>query len=703
MTALGGDQLVLLRMDGSEEISGPFEWRVEALSFNDQLDLSALLGTHATVEIDHAQGLRAFDGIVCEAQSRGAFENGFRYDLVLRPWLHVASLRRNMRIFHNKSVIEIVEEVLSTYGAMGNPHLEIVTSGAYPVLEYTVQYGESDADFIRRQLERHGISWSWKHAPGSHTLVLSDATFQLPEVPGGTRPLYGVEGFHRHEDEHFRKWSTAARITTGAVRLTEYNFKIPHATQEVDQMGEAAHPQGDVESYDWPGDYLTQDEGRHVVTRRLEEERGQAPRHEAVGDVVSLGAGWRVTLAGDPVSGATGQGFVCLRAEHQFRAQGYGSGDAGGDETPYEGAYVLMPDSAPYRPERRTPAPRVQGPETAVVVGDGEIDCDEHGRILVRYHWDLDGAHSMRVRVSQNWASKGWGGMVIPRIGMEVIVEHLRGDPDKPIVTGCVYNGHNTPPYELPEHKTRSTFKSETHQGRGFNELRFEDEKGREEIFVHAERDRNEKIKNNHTERIDNNWVQSVGYNKAIQVRHSHDEVVGGNMSIQVGSLEYDSVVTNFMNTAPEGISEAATRLDLPSINAVGSGIYTILAENGIFETSLGMRNLTVGVTNSSHAGAAQNISAGRLVHISGGQSVALNGGSDATLQAGQEITINCGKASIVMNGNGDVRIAGRNLHMDFTGELEINSEGKMSLDTTEMSQRSDGAFTIQGKRVDIN
>ncbi|SFD46289.1 type VI secretion system Vgr family protein, partial [Tritonibacter multivorans] len=184
VTALGGDQLVLLRMDGSEEISGSFEWRVEALSFNDQLDLSALLGTHATVEIDHAAGLRAFDGIVCEARSRGAFENGFRYDLVLRPWLHVASLRRNMRIFHNKSVIEIVEEVLSTYGAMGNPHLEIVTSGAYPVLEYTVQYGESDADFIRRQLERHGISWSWKHAPGSHTLVLSDATFQLPEVPG---------------------------------------------------------------------------------------------------------------------------------------------------------------------------------------------------------------------------------------------------------------------------------------------------------------------------------------------------------------------------------------------------------------------------------------------------------------------------------------------------------------------------------------
>ena len=195
-TSLGKDTLVLLRMDGTEELSGDFEWRVEALSTQSDLDLEALLGTHATVEIDHAHGTRAFDGIVCEAEARGDSENGWRYDLVLRPWLHVASLRRNMRIFHNKTVIEIVQEVLSAYSDLGAPHLDVQVSDDYPPLEYTTQYGDTDADFVRRQLERHGITWSWKHEEGSHTLLLSDADLSLPMVAGDTRPYYGVDGYY---------------------------------------------------------------------------------------------------------------------------------------------------------------------------------------------------------------------------------------------------------------------------------------------------------------------------------------------------------------------------------------------------------------------------------------------------------------------------------------------------------------------------
>ncbi|MEL7092739.1 MAG: type VI secretion system tip protein VgrG, partial [Pseudomonadota bacterium] len=234
-TVLGSDAMVLLRMDGSEELSGDFEWRVEALSDQPGLDLHAMLGTHATVEIDHADGTRPFDGIICEARSLGAFENGFRYDLVLRPWLHTASLRRNMRIFHDKTVIDIVQEVLSDYAAFGSPHLELQITDTYPILEYTVQYGESDADFVRRQLERHGISWSWQHEAGNHALLLTDAAFSLPEIPGTSRPFFGVGGFHQHEEEHFSYWSSAERITTGAVRLTEYNFKTPMAAQEVDR------------------------------------------------------------------------------------------------------------------------------------------------------------------------------------------------------------------------------------------------------------------------------------------------------------------------------------------------------------------------------------------------------------------------------------------------------------------------------------
>ena len=659
VTALGTDALVLLRMDGTEELSGDFRWTVAALSEQAEIDLHALLGTHATVLIDHASGTRAFDGIVAEAQARGTDENGFRYGLILRPWLHVASLRRNMRIFHDQTVIEIVEAVLNDYAGLGNPHLDVQVTADYPVLEYTVQYGESDADFVRRQLERHGISWSWRHKAGNHTLVLSDAAISLPQVPGTTRPFYRIAGFHQHDEEHFSRWSPGQRITTGAVRLTEYNFKIPTAVQEVDQAGDASHPSGDIESYDWPGDYLTQGEGTGVVTSRLEQSRGQAPRHEADGDVVSLGAGWRVTLGGDEVTGATGHGFVCLKATHRFRAQAYGSGNAGGDETPYAGTYVLMPDDTPYRPEQRTVGPRVQGPETAVVVGEGEIDCDEYGRILCRFHWDIEGAHTMRVRVSQNWASKGWGGMVIPRIGMEVIVEHLRGDPDKPIVTGCVYNGKNTPPYELPEHKTRSTFKTDTHQGEGFNELRFEDENGREEIFVHAQKNMNTVVLNNKTERIENNHVTLVEHNRESEVTRDHNEVVGGNMTVHVGPTAIGKLINRLVVKVGNKLGDVAEVLGLPPALDPGAGNYALTVEKNKLEAVGLMSVSTVGTNSTEFVGNNHKLAAGNNI----------------TLTAGNQVTLACGKSTLVLKKDGTIMINGKHIDQTATTLIKLNAD----------------------------
>lgn len=672
-TVLGPDMLVLLRMDGSEELSGDFEWRVEALSIEAGLDLEALLGSHATVEIDHAQGTRAFDGIVCEAQHRGGYENGWRYDLVLRPWLHVAGLRRNMRIFHNKTVIQIVEEVLSAYSDLGSPHLDVQVTDDYPALEYTVQYGESDADFVRRQLERAGITWSWRHDAGSHTLLLSDAEFSLPAVPGGSRPYYGTDGYHQADEEHFRRWSSARRITTGTVRLTEYNFKMPKAAQEVDQAGDAGHVRGDVESYDWPGDYLDQGEGRGAVKRRLDAERGQAPRHQAEGDVVSLGAGWRVTLAGDEVVGVTGCTFVCLKATHRFRSQAYGSGDSGNDETPYDGAYVLMPDDTPFRPERRTRGPRVQGPETAVVVGEGEIDCDEHGRILVRFHWDLDGANTMRCRVSQNWASKGWGGMVIPRIGMEVIVEHLRGDPDKPIVTGCVYNGANTPPYALPEHKTRSTFKTNTHQGSGFNELRFEDENGREEVFLHAEKDMNIEVQNDRSKRVERHQHEIIGVDKSIEVGGDHDETISGNMSIAVGKNPLSQTLkskTRLLFSKAGGIME---RMKIPDPFNFAKGNMQMFVEKNKSEIVNVASSEIVGVAKSTIVGHSFQQSVGKAMSLIVRGRYDIDVGKVMNIRVGDQLTIKVGQNSMItMSKEGKIVIKGKKIVLD-ADQIDMN------------------------------
>ena len=531
-TALGSDVLALLRFDGSDHLNDLFEYRVEALATRDDLDFDALVGTHATVEIEAHEEMRPFDGIVTSARWAGVGENGHRYDLVLRPWFWLAGRRRNQRIFHNKTVIEILQELLSDYASLGDPALEIRLSKSYPTLEYTVQYRESDLDFARRQMERAGISFHFKHSMGSHTLVLTDDVLAHETV--GTRPFKRYDGHHQYEQEHFWDWAPERNVTTGAIRLVDYNFKKPTQSMEVDRLGDAQHAQGGIESFDYPGDYLAQDVGKLVAGLRTEQERGADRRNRAVGDCASLGAGMRVTLSGDKVPG-TGETYLCLSASHHFVSEAYGSGGPGSDGYAFTGSYTFMPDTAPMAPPRRTPAAVVQGPQTAEVVGEGEIDCDEYGRILVRFHWDLANAYSMRCRVSQNWAGAGWGGMVIPRIGMEVLVEFLEGDPDKPVVVGNVFNGKNDAPYELPANKTRAVWRSKTHQGQGFNEISFEDQSGIEDMFFHAQKDLTTKVLNNSSANIGANRVDNIANNASLMIGDNAVERVGRNKNVTVG------------------------------------------------------------------------------------------------------------------------------------------------------------------------
>ena len=544
-TALGQDVLVLLRFDGTDYLNELFEYRVEALATRDDLDFDSLVGTHATVELEARDVTRPFDGIVTSARWAGVGENGHRYDLTLRPWFWLAGKRRNQRIFHRKTIDQILTELLSDYSGLGDPHLEIKLNNQYPELEYTVQYRESDLQFACRQMERFGISFYFRHDKGSHTLVISDDELNLEEI--GTRPFKRFDGHHQYDKEHFWEWAPERNVTTGAMRQTDYNFKMPTQKMETEQQGDAKYAQGQIESFDYPGDYLNEDIGKLMTRMRTAQERGADRRNRAVGDCVSLNAGKRVKLGGDKVPGH-GETFICLSATHSFVSEAYGSGGPGSDDYSYSASYLLMPDTAPMVPPKRTEVSRVYGPQTAMVVGEGEIDCDEFGRILVRFHWDLAGAYSMRCRVSQNWAGQGWGGMVIPRIGMEVVVEFLEGDPDKPLVTGCVYNGKNTVPYDLPANKTVSTFKSNTHQGSGYNEFRFEDEKDREEVFMHAQKDHNTIIENDETHSIGhdrsktvgNDQSESIGHDKTISVGNDHRENIGNDMFYTVARSQQE-------------------------------------------------------------------------------------------------------------------------------------------------------------------
>ena len=532
-TVLGENTLVLLRIDGTDYLSALFDYTVECLSEKHDLAFDDLLGTHATVTLtDHEGSEQHFDGIVTEVRWQGASENGYRYRLQLRPWLHLASLRRNQRIFHNMTVVEIIGEVLNAYANAGPLRQDLINT--YPELEYTVQYKESDFAFVSRMMERHGISYRFEHDMGKHTMVTTDMAVSHPSI--GERPFKRVDGHHHQEIEHFWEWHPASRVKTGSIRLTDYNFKTPTATMEASAEGDAVHEQGKIESYDWPGDYLDLERGQVVAQLRVDGERGQDQRYRAFGDIQGLRSGVLVTLSGDEVPG-TGEEYICLQATHTFVSNSYGTGGPSSDDYACTARYVMMPSTVPMLPELKTERADVKGPQTATVVGaEGEeIDCDEYGRILVHFHWDLEAAYSMRCRVSQNWASNTWGGMVIPRIGMEVLVEFLDGDPDKPLVTGCVFNGKNAVPYPLPDHKTKSVFRSNSHKSDGHNELSFEDATGAENIALHAQKDQTLKVLNNRMKRVDNDQVESVGTNKSIEVGNNHQERIGGSMNLTVG------------------------------------------------------------------------------------------------------------------------------------------------------------------------
>ena len=410
-------------------------------------------------------------------------------------------------------------------------------------------------------------------------------------------------------------------------------------------MGNATYANGTVESCDWPGDYLDAGEGQNVVNRRTQEEEGQSLRTVAKGNTLSFGAGMCVTLSGDLIPGATDNKFLCLKAQHQLRAQTYGTQTNTEDEQDYEGHYVLLPFEASFRPDRTTPVPRIYGPQTATVVGKGEIDCDDYGRILVKFHWDLNSAISMRCRVSQNWASKGWGGMVIPRIGMEVIVEFLEGDPDKPIVTGCVYNGKNDVPYPLPQHKTRSTFKTDTHQGDGFNELRFEDKAGEEEIFVHAQKDRNSKVENNQSERVNVNKVESIGHNKAVEIGNNLSEVVDGDMELRVGPGNTGAFTPTGATEETEGIKTSPYLLGKPG-SRPGSGNLSISVEQ-VKTQVIGTHHFET-VEENKETEVGKNYTA-RVRNV-------------IRMEAGDEIDLVCGNARITMTSDGTIQIKGKTI-----------------------------------------
>ena len=660
-TVLPPDTLVLLRFDGTEQVNGLYEFTVEALSADPALDFAMLLGNHMCVELATAEGPRYFDGIVTEAQWIGFEEDGSRYRMTLRPWFWIADRRQNQRIFHQMTVVEILQQLFGEWQARCEAQFELRLQESYPSLEYTVQYQESDFAFASRLMERFGISYHFSHELGAHTMVLTDSTLDFDEVPGGSRPLLRTSGETNEAGEHFWDWSRQRRLTTGTVRMTDYNFKTPAAKMEVDPGGtDATHPLGDIETYQYPGGYLEQGSGRWLADLRTREARSLGQRHYAEGNAVGLSPGMTFTLTGTTPEPAIGEAYLCIEARYTFAGQAYRSGGGAVGEA-FRAQYTAVPQTAPFAPLRTTPVPRIHGPQTATVVGEGEIDCDEFGRILVHFPWDLEGAYSMRCRVAQFSAQNGWGAMVLPRIGMEVVVEFIDGDPDKPLVTGCVYNGRNMPPYGLPANKSQSGFVSKTHEGSGANQLRFEDQADRQEVYLHAEKDLTTVAKNNESHTIGNNRTKSIGNNQTETVGNNHTETIGNNATISIGTNRTETVGVN--STTKVGAAYSLT-VGATSVVSVGGaaaenvgGIKAVTVGGAHQEAVGGARTEQTGGVKSEIVGGSLSTMVGKKISTSAGKEYILEAG-DSILGKTKKHTLMAGDKFVISGPGGKITIA---------------------------------------------
>ncbi|MBD1555245.1 type VI secretion system tip protein VgrG, partial [Pseudomonas typographi] len=445
-----------------------------------------------------------------------------RYYLTLAPTLAYLAYRSNQRIFQQRSVPQIVAQVLSEHGILATTHHRFqLGPTAYPQREYCVQYGETDLHFVQRLCEEEGIHYHFQHSPGGHMLVFSDALEPLPRLA----PLpYHPDTGQVTEQPVIKHFGAGLHPHTRHTARRDYDFQRPGVAMEAEYHGD--HPadrtlQPQWEDYAYPGRFTERDRGKLLAKRALERHRQGGEQANGNSDAALLASGHYLELAEHPVK-AWNQQWLLTEVHHEGKQPQVleestpdGTAAAGGFQQGYRNRFRAIPRGTPYRPPLAHPKPRLLGSQTATVTGpEGEeIHCDRYGRVKVQFHWDRDGQGddktSCWVRVASAWAGDRYGAIALPRVGMEVLVSFLEGDPDQPLVAGCLYHAAHEPPYDLPANKTRSVFKTlSSPGGEGYNELRVEDRAGAEQLYIHAQRD----------------WAQNIEHDQHIRVGHErHD------------------------------------------------------------------------------------------------------------------------------------------------------------------------------------
>jgi type VI secretion system secreted protein VgrG len=693
-------ELRVVRFTGHEGVSELFRFEVVFLA-KEPIAAADFVRKKVTLTFGAPEEAvpRAVHGIV------GRFREGelgrayTRYHLTIVPEVQVMLHRQTSRIFQEKTAKDIINAVLD--GASQEAvHLE---PGAFSAREYCVQYRETDWNFISRLLEEEGCFYYFDHSSAPATLTIADEPSAISPIAGTSSIAFRTE-FGAHVGEAVKRFDTATEFSAGKAVLRDWDFKKPSYLLEQKADGTS---DTDLEIYDYPGPFVADADGEQFVKRRLQERDARRKRMAGESNVERFVPGASFTLTDHPNEACNAEYFI-LRVEHEGFDPGAEGGGNAGEVERYQNRFECLPKSVPYHPALVTRKPVVMGIQTAFVTGPSgeEIYVDRYGRIKVQFHWDRlgkkDDHSSCWIRVGQIMAGEAFGAMFIPRIGHEVIVNFLEGDPDRPLVVGSVYNGTNVPPYALPDNKTVSTIKTNSSKGGGgSNELRFEDKKNNEEVYLHAQKDLTILVENDKNQTVKHDETLAVNHDRTLTIDHDQSEKIGNNEVFEVGN-------------------DRAKKVGRDETEDIGNN-RTISVGADHTESIGGAMALSVTKAHSADFGDASTVSVAKnsSLSVGGDSSIDITGGlstkvgADETLDVkleqkitvGEKITITCGDAKVTIAKNGDITVDGKNLSIKASGDVKVEAQGKAELKITgDVKLESQGKVEVKAAAtVDVS
>jgi type VI secretion system secreted protein VgrG len=712
-TPLGKDVLLFRRMAGVEELGRIFQYELELCSENENITFDDIIGQNVTIRMNYTDSdARFINGVVSRFSRTQEVEDLTYYQATVVPNLWLLTRTSDCRIYQNMDASAIIKDVLKEQGIADVEYK--FGSTTYPTREFCVMYRESYFSFVSRLMEEEGIYYYFKHEDGKHTMVLLNAGSLHEAQPGFEEMEYNPRDEGSVDQDSIYYWVEMGQFDAAKFKYFDYNMETPKSTLE----GEGEVPRNytipeNITRFDYPGMYSVAGDAATYAKYRAEEYQVDYQTFKGECIIRGTACGALFAMTNYPLA-SQNTDYVITSTTINVVGEDYTSAPVEGQKLdPFKCSFTAIRKTEQFRSERNTPWPVVKGPQTAVVVGESgqEIHTDEYGRIRVQFHWDRygnkDENSSCFIRLAQNWAGKNWGAVMLPRIGQEVVVEFLEGNPDRPIVVGSLYNADNKPPYALPDNMTMMVLKSNSSiGGEGFNEIRFQDKKDEEQIFIHGQKnfdkrilndsfewvgnDHHLQVINDRKEKVDNDKHETVGRDHIETIERDHNVTIKGKEAISVTDSHSFTVEGDVIEVFKSNHSEEVT------------ADYFLSGDNIVIEAAT---NVTIKVGDSYIAIESSGITIGTTGDIE------LLADGDATVETGGDTNVETGgdtnvtaDGAIALESTGDTTIAA-------TGSGEFVADGGLTLEssaTAELTSSSttvngDGNLTLEGGMVSIN